>query len=234
VPVHDLAVHPKEGDLVLGTHGRSVFVAEAAPLRDLTPEVAKEPLHAFKVKSATWERRRGYGENEFYAFYRIPVTRSIAWWAGAAGAGTATLTVKDAKGRVWKEWTAPSAAGFNAVDYDLSADPARADANEEALRKEAAEAAAKARKPGGGEAAKEADAAKAAPEAGEDDEAGEAGSKATPPEVSDLLADPLRKARPRYLPAGRYTVEIAVGSVKASTRLAVKAPKKETVEPEED
>jgi photosystem II stability/assembly factor-like uncharacterized protein len=235
VPVHNLAVHPKEGDLVLGTHGRSAFVAEAAPLRDLTPELAKKTLHAFRVKSVSWERRRGYGENEFFSFYRIPETRPIAWWTGGpGGAGTAGITVKDAKGRVWKEWSVPSVAGFNAVDYDLSADPARADANEEALRKEAGDAAAKAKKPADGDGAKEPDAAKAAPEAGEDDEAEEAGSKETPPEVASLLADPLRKTRPRYLPPGRYTVEIVVGTERASTRLHVKAPKKEAAGPEED
>ena len=235
VPVHDLAVHPKEGDVVLGTHGRSVFVAEAAPLRELTPEIAKETLHAFKVKGATWERRRGYGENEFFSFYRVPTTRAIAWWAGApAGVGTATVTVKDAKGRVWKEWTASSTAGFNAVDYDLSADPARADANEEALRKEAEDAAAKSKKPADGDAVREPEAAKAAPEPGEDDEAEEAGSKATPAEVAALLADPLRKTRTRYLPPGRYAVEIAVGAEKATARLHVKPPKKEAAPPEED
>ena len=237
VPVHDLAIQPTEGDVVLGTHGRSAFVAQAAPLRELTPEVAKEPLHAFKVKNASWERRRGYGENPFYAWFRVPTTRTISWWAGASAAGTATITVKDGKGRVWKEWTAPSAAGFNAVDYDLSADPARADANEEALRKETAEAAAKEKEKKAGKGADGAPAAEAAakpePPAG-DEEEDEAGSKTTPPEVAALLADPLRKTRERYLPAGRYAVEIAVGAQNAKTSLVLKAPKQEAVEDDED
>ncbi len=230
VPVHDLAIHPKGGDVVLGTHGRSAFVAEAAGLRELTPEVAKKALHAFKVKAANWERRRGYGENEFFSWYRVPMTRNLAWWAGPAAAGSATVTVRDAKGRLWKEWTTTSVSGFNAVDYDLSADPARADANEEAMRKEAAEAAMKAeeksdRKP-------EARVKEAAAE--EDDESDEAGSKETPPQIADLLADPLRKERERYLPPGRYTVEIAAGTEKATTRLDVKAPKKEAAGEEEE
>ena len=177
VPVHDLAIHPKDGDVVLGTHGRSAFVAEAAGLRELTPEVAKKALHAFKVKAATWERRRGYGENEFFAWYRVPTTRNLAWWAGAAAAGPATITVRDGKGRVWKEWTASSVAGFNAVDYDLSADASRADANEEAMRKDAAEAAIKAEEKS--EKKPEAGAKEKAAE--EDDDGDEAGSKATPP-----------------------------------------------------
>ena len=33
-PVHDLDVHPKAGELVIGTHGRSAFVLELAPVRE--------------------------------------------------------------------------------------------------------------------------------------------------------------------------------------------------------
>ena len=33
-PVHDLVVHPRENELVIGTHGRSVFVLDAAPIRE--------------------------------------------------------------------------------------------------------------------------------------------------------------------------------------------------------
>lgn len=235
VPVHDLAIHPKAGDLVLGTHGRSAFVAEAAPLRELTPEVMARPLHAFRTKPADWERGRGYGENEFFAWRRVPTTRTLSWWASPAAVGTATLAVKDAKGRVWKEWTTPSAAGFNALDYDLSADPARANENEEALRREAAEVAAKVRS-GKGEKGTATDVATGSaasdPEpAGEndddEDDADDAPVRSTSPEVLELLADPLRKGRDRYLPPGRYTVEVVVGTSKATTKLLVRPPKRD-------
>jgi photosystem II stability/assembly factor-like uncharacterized protein len=33
-PVHDLDVHPREGELVIGTHGRSAFVLDLKPVRD--------------------------------------------------------------------------------------------------------------------------------------------------------------------------------------------------------
>jgi photosystem II stability/assembly factor-like uncharacterized protein len=32
-PVHDLVVHPRESEIVIGTHGRSCFVLEVAPVR---------------------------------------------------------------------------------------------------------------------------------------------------------------------------------------------------------
>jgi hypothetical protein len=31
--VHDLVVHPRESEIVIGTHGRSCFVLEVAPVR---------------------------------------------------------------------------------------------------------------------------------------------------------------------------------------------------------
>jgi photosystem II stability/assembly factor-like uncharacterized protein len=34
-PVHDLRIHPRDGELVIGTHGRSVFVADLDPVRAL-------------------------------------------------------------------------------------------------------------------------------------------------------------------------------------------------------
>lgn len=40
VAVHDMAIHPREHDLVLGTHGRGIWILDdVTPLRALTPEV---------------------------------------------------------------------------------------------------------------------------------------------------------------------------------------------------
>ena len=33
VPVHDLVVHPRESDLVIATHGRSIYVADISAVR---------------------------------------------------------------------------------------------------------------------------------------------------------------------------------------------------------
>jgi hypothetical protein len=35
IPVHDLVVHPREPDLVIATHGRSIYVADISRLRRL-------------------------------------------------------------------------------------------------------------------------------------------------------------------------------------------------------
>jgi len=39
-PVHDLVVHPRDGEIVIGTHGRSVWVADLSAIRELAGYVA--------------------------------------------------------------------------------------------------------------------------------------------------------------------------------------------------
>jgi hypothetical protein len=46
VPVEDLRV--KNGDLVLATHGRSIWILDdLTSVREMTPSIAAQPLHAF-------------------------------------------------------------------------------------------------------------------------------------------------------------------------------------------
>ena len=44
VGVHDLVIHPRENDLVVGTHGRSIFVTDISPLEELTADVHCRPI----------------------------------------------------------------------------------------------------------------------------------------------------------------------------------------------
>ncbi|MCH8939228.1 MAG: hypothetical protein IH966_07380, partial [Gemmatimonadetes bacterium] len=71
VPVDDIVVHPRENDLVLGTHGRGVWiVADISPLEELTPEVLASSAHLFPVRTATIynpERRQGWTPGVFAA-----------------------------------------------------------------------------------------------------------------------------------------------------------------------
>jgi photosystem II stability/assembly factor-like uncharacterized protein len=48
VPVHDLAVHPRDHDLIAGTHGRSIWIVDIAPLQQMTDEVLAEDVHLFR------------------------------------------------------------------------------------------------------------------------------------------------------------------------------------------
>ena len=52
-PVYDLAVQPRENDLIIATHGRSLYVIDdISPLREISDEIMKKKLYLFKVQDA--------------------------------------------------------------------------------------------------------------------------------------------------------------------------------------
>ena len=52
-PVYDLAIQPRESDLVIATHGRALYVLdEIGPLREISDEITKKGLYIFKVPDA--------------------------------------------------------------------------------------------------------------------------------------------------------------------------------------
>lgn len=233
VPVHDVAVHPREGDLVVATHGRSVYVAEAASLRRLTPEVRAKALHAFPIKTVKSGANRGYGDHPWITWPREDVLARIAYWS--KGGAPVTIAIRDENGSLWRELPGTTLAGMNQVDYDLSADPKLADAAENVARAKARrkEAAAKADAARAGQAPA-ADPAAEAEDEEEDEEAAppeqtssSSGKPMLDPALERLLADPLRSSRRRYLPPGRYTVEVRSSGALATSRLVIKAPKED-------
>jgi photosystem II stability/assembly factor-like uncharacterized protein len=240
VAVHDLAVQPREGDVVLGTHGRSVLVAEAAPLRKMKDGLPKEALVAFPVKSMKLSARRGYGENPYYDWFRDDPIVRIPFWSKTGQ--PVKIAVVDENGSVWKELDGGSPSGLAVVEYDFSADPKLADAAEAKAKEKEREKAAKAdsAKTATPEADKKAEPAKPAASAAatddqedEDDDADDKPAAAPPPaskkpldpELEKLLADPLRATRKRYLAPGKYTLEIRAGGETKKTPLLIKSEK---------
>jgi photosystem II stability/assembly factor-like uncharacterized protein len=70
--VMDLVIHPRDLDLVIGTHGRSVYVLDdITPLREVSAATLAEPLHLFAMQPAMLYRAtrsrgvRGGGAGEF-------------------------------------------------------------------------------------------------------------------------------------------------------------------------
>jgi hypothetical protein len=52
-PVYDLAIHPRENDLIIATHGRSLYVVDdITALRTISDEITSKKLHVFPVSDA--------------------------------------------------------------------------------------------------------------------------------------------------------------------------------------
>lgn len=70
VAVHDIIVHPRDNDLILATHGRSLYILDdATPIQQMTPEVARADAYLFEPRPAlrhtTRMTRYGVAEKAF-------------------------------------------------------------------------------------------------------------------------------------------------------------------------
>jgi len=70
VAVHDIVVHPRENDLILATHGRSIWILDdATPIQQMSSEVQASDAHLFDIRPAlrftTRFTRYGIGDKPF-------------------------------------------------------------------------------------------------------------------------------------------------------------------------
>ncbi len=119
-PVHDLTVQARDRDLVVGTHGRSIWIADLDLVSRLTPEVQSAPLHLFAPD--TTAHRTDWGDRGYTWSDPTESAVEIAYWTTETGA--AQVRVLDAAGDAVRQWDDPAEPGLNLVTYDLVSDRA--------------------------------------------------------------------------------------------------------------
>ncbi len=87
VPVHDLVVHPRERELVAGTHGRSIWIVDVLPLQDLVEAGGDMALKAFYIDEV--QASRGWrSKRSRWWFQPDEAPKStIRYWSNKAGVG---------------------------------------------------------------------------------------------------------------------------------------------------
>lgn len=139
VRVDDIAIHPKHGDLILGTHGRSIIVLDDAALFDRgLPTAASGDAVLYPIRPAT-ERfitriLPTPGARNFQA-PNPPSGALITYTLGAAASASDTIVriaIANAQGDTVRTITAPAGAGLHRVGWDLHRDraPGVTDADE--------------------------------------------------------------------------------------------------------
>jgi photosystem II stability/assembly factor-like uncharacterized protein len=125
VPIRDLKVHPRDGDLVLGTHGRGILVVDdIRPLRELAadPEIRSSTAHVFvpppalRVNVAEGIGYRSTGHAMQQAEIR-PVGALVSFWTAQEGEGR--LEVTDRDGALIYSRSLSAGAGVNRVSWSL-------------------------------------------------------------------------------------------------------------------
>ncbi len=115
-PVHDLVVHPREHDLVVATHGRSIYIANMNEVEKLTPELLTEELHLFPLKSHKEQPNVG---NRNYAWkFTKGDSLKIPFYCQASG--SVHLSILGEKDFKLADFELNSDRGLNYYFYDFS------------------------------------------------------------------------------------------------------------------
>ncbi|HET9982989.1 MAG TPA: hypothetical protein VFQ38_05365 [Longimicrobiales bacterium] len=123
----DVLVHPREKDLVVATHGRSLYILDDASfLAEWSPSAATDPVHLFPVRRARafhyWEDL-SYRGQDFFAGAN-PADGALLTYILARPTKAARISITDATGRAVRAFDVPTATGVvQRVTWDLRHEP---------------------------------------------------------------------------------------------------------------
>lgn len=117
VPVHDLVIHPRDQDLAVGTHGRSIYIASVKELQQLNDEVLAKALHAFSPApirhSSRWGDTGSWWKPE-PPEVKLPICTNSP--------GRAKISVIAGENLLLRSFDADCGKGLNYISYDLTID----------------------------------------------------------------------------------------------------------------
>ena len=126
-PAHDLVIHPRDHELVVGTHGRSIYVTNVKPIQELTPVVMKKAIHLFEPEKIR-EESRWKRPAAFWSRPSDPTMLDIYYWLKQPG--EVKIIIKNKKGKVLRTLKDNGIRGINTLKWDLTIDRSVAFANE--------------------------------------------------------------------------------------------------------
>src|SRR5207249_3840758 len=130
VAVRDLAIQPRDNELVLATHGRGIWIVDdITPLRALTPDLLKQDV-AFVSAQAVQQRIEGQGGwangDAVFVGENPPDAAVINYYQRERHLfGKMKLEILDSSGRVVDELPASKRPGLNRVMWTMRAKPPR-------------------------------------------------------------------------------------------------------------
>ena len=119
-------MHPTAGEIVAATHGRSLWVLDVTPLRQMTTDVLKEKAHLYRPNAVVrWHMEQGRGgqfsESERRFIGQNPPRGAQLYYALGDKADKVTLKVLDYAGKTVADFSAASGEpGLHRIAWNLT------------------------------------------------------------------------------------------------------------------
>jgi len=115
VAIHDLVIQTEANDLIVGTHGRSIYIANLNEIQEFDSSKTNE-LQLFDMETVDFSTNWGRSWSAWRAA-STPETK-ITFFSPVAG--EAKVEVISTNGKTLKTWKDTVDKGFNYLQYDLS------------------------------------------------------------------------------------------------------------------
>jgi ligand-binding sensor domain-containing protein len=118
VAVHDLVIQNREKDLIVGTHGRSIYKVNVANIQQINETINAKGIALFKVEDIYFSKNWG---NKTYT-WGTENSPNVAIWYYLKDNSNIRITIKNKDGIIVFNRQAKAEKGMLKVDYDLSID----------------------------------------------------------------------------------------------------------------
>ncbi|WP_188373041.1 WD40/YVTN/BNR-like repeat-containing protein [Winogradskyella haliclonae] len=115
VAVHDIVIQPEAKDVLLGTHGRSIYKANVSPLQQMNANMEAKPLTLFKLNPIRHSSRWGSSWSKWLDAFEPEAT--IKFFSNTSG--EKTIKIVSEKGAELNRISVKADKGFNYTDYNL-------------------------------------------------------------------------------------------------------------------
>ncbi|HEY0743169.1 MAG TPA: glycosyl hydrolase [Chryseosolibacter sp.] len=133
VASYDMAVHPRDNELIVGTHGRSVFVADVKPLQGFKDGSFNKPIVAFQPEPI--RHSDGWGEKQFgWSKTNLPEFK-MQYYVGKP-LNNLQAQILDDENNVVRTLSASSSVGFHFLIWDVKIDQQHMQKNTKGKKKE--------------------------------------------------------------------------------------------------
>jgi hypothetical protein len=122
--VTDLAIHPRENDLVVATYGRGLWVADIKLLQEWNDKIPAEDAHLFGIEPRAQLQPTVYGNYELLGDNHLitpnePDVFVIRYYLKEKAKDKVKVTVTDLEGKMLREIEGKGEAGLNTVTWDM-------------------------------------------------------------------------------------------------------------------
>ncbi|GAB4137191.1 MAG: hypothetical protein Fur0041_11860 [Bacteroidia bacterium] len=123
VAIHDLVIHPREKDLIVGTHGRSVYIANIAALEQLNDSIMSKDLFVYDLNPIRQYNNYVEDDGKYKVFTATKL--NLTYFSGKNEPHTVTVYTGDG-GQKLTVLRDTSERGVNFINTELTVDSAYA------------------------------------------------------------------------------------------------------------